>query len=150
MKPAAPSGRFGWTRDDPQTSDRRDRRHVHRWSVLRHAGSPLAVERRRPARPHGICLPRQRSFAACRVLSGSHGVCAMAIEASEVSLESILTCPDCGHVETETMPTNACQWFYDCKGCAAVLKPLPGDCCVFCSYATVPCPPLQARNRCCA
>ncbi|MEL6207986.1 MAG: GDCCVxC domain-containing (seleno)protein, partial [Pseudomonadota bacterium] len=42
-------------------------------------------------------------------------------------LQSTITCPQCGHVEAETMPTNACQWFYDCKGCGAVLKPLPGD-----------------------
>jgi len=26
-----------------------------------------------------------------------------------------------------------------------VLKPLTGDCCVFCSYGTVPCPPIQLR-----
>ena len=29
------------------------------------------------------------------------------------------------------MPTDACQFFYDCKGCGARLKPKPGDCCVF-------------------
>ena len=62
---------------------------------------------------------------------------------------SIITCPECGHVEAETMPTDACQWFYDCKGCAVVLKPKPGDCCVFCSYGTVPCPPIQAGDGCC-
>ena len=38
---------------------------------------------------------------------------------------SKITCPECRHSETETMPTNACQWFYDCKGCGAVLKPKP-------------------------
>lgn len=72
-------------------------------------------------------------------------------------LRSTLTCPECGHVKTETMPTDACQFFYDCEGCAAVLKPLKGDCCVFCSYADVPCPPIQeARasgddsDTCCA
>ena len=59
---------------------------------------------------------------------------------------STLTCPLCGHVETETMPTDACQYFYDCKGCHAVLKPEPGDCCVFCSYGDVPCPPVQAAR----
>jgi hypothetical protein len=58
-------------------------------------------------------------------------------------LRSTLTCPRCGHRETETMPTDACQFFYDCKGCGAVLRPLEGDCCVFCSYGTMPCPPIQ-------
>ena len=66
---------------------------------------------------------------------------------AEIVLESTLTCPLCGHVKTETMPTDACQWFYECEGCHALLKPKPGDCCVFCSYGTVPCPPIQARNR---
>lgn len=47
------------------------------------------------------------------------------------------------------MPENACQWFYDCRSCHAVLKPEPGDCCVFCSYATVPCPPVQLGDKCC-
>lgn len=67
----------------------------------------------------------------------------MANEKADIELRSTLTCPDCGHQATETMPTDACQFFYDCKGCAAVLKPLAGDCCVFCSYGTVPCPPIQ-------
>lgn len=67
---------------------------------------------------------------------------------------SEITCPQCGHKEVETMPTDACQWFYDCKGCGAVLKPLAGDCCVFCSYGTVPCPPVQeaggkGKGGCC-
>lgn len=57
---------------------------------------------------------------------------------------STLTCPQCAHRETETMPADACQFFYDCKGCGAVLRPEPGDCCVFCSYGTHPCPPIQA------
>jgi hypothetical protein len=43
------------------------------------------------------------------------------------------------------MPTDACQYFYECEGCSAVLCPLPGDCCVFCSCGTVPCPPRQAE-----
>src|SRR6185312_9837000 len=45
------------------------------------------------------------------------------------------------------MPTDACQYFYDCKGCGALLKPLPGDCCVFCSYGSVPCPPVLCRPK---
>jgi hypothetical protein len=51
----------------------------------------------------------------------------------EPILQSTLTCPQCGHVKTETMPTDACQWFYECEGCHVLLKPRPGDCCVFCS-----------------
>ena len=61
-------------------------------------------------------------------------------------LRSTLTCPACGHAKTHTMPTDACQWFYTCEGCQAVLTPLPGDCCVFCSYGDVPCPPIQRQR----
>jgi hypothetical protein len=62
-------------------------------------------------------------------------------------LISELTCPECGHRAIETMLTDACQYFYDCKGCGAVLKPKPGDCCVFCSFGTTPCPPMQTPGR---
>ena len=66
--------------------------------------------------------------------------------------QSTITCPQCGHAELETMPTDACQYFYDCIGCGALLKPKAGDCCVYCSYADVPCPPIQedAGAACCA
>jgi hypothetical protein len=59
------------------------------------------------------------------------------------TLVSTITCPQCGHAAVETMPTDACQFFYDCKRCGALLRPKPGHCCVFCSYGSVPCPPMQ-------
>lgn len=59
------------------------------------------------------------------------------------ALSSVLTCPSCGSRRRETMPRDTCQFFYECRGCGAVLRPLPGDCCVFCSYGTVKCPPVQ-------
>jgi len=62
----------------------------------------------------------------------------------DVIADSTITCPACGHNERETMPTDACQFFYDCKRCGALLRPKPGDCCVFCSYGDVKCPPIQA------
>jgi len=39
--------------------------------------------------------------------------------------------------------------FYDCENCKEVLRPKEGDCCVFCSYGTVPCPPIQQDKSCC-
>ena len=63
-------------------------------------------------------------------------------------LESVLTCPQCGHARTELMPTDACQFFYECEHCKAVLRPLAGDCCVFCSYGSVKCPPMQMQQGC--
>ncbi|WP_081616571.1 MULTISPECIES: GDCCVxC domain-containing (seleno)protein [unclassified Thioalkalivibrio] len=65
---------------------------------------------------------------------------------NEIVLDSTLTCPECGHEKTETMPVDACQWFYECTGCGVLLRPLPGNCCVFCSFGTVPCPPLQQKG----
>jgi hypothetical protein len=61
-----------------------------------------------------------------------------------VILEATITCPVCGYKARERMPTDACQRFYICGGCEALLRPLEGDCCVFCSYADERCPPLQA------
>jgi len=68
----------------------------------------------------------------------------------EVVLLSTITCPACGHKKNEVMPADACQYFYDCEKCSTVLKPKPGDCCVFCSYGTVKCPPIQTEISCCA
>ncbi|HID83207.1 MAG TPA: hypothetical protein EYH06_12000 [Chromatiales bacterium] len=68
----------------------------------------------------------------------------------EIITQSELTCPECGHKETLTMPTDSCQWFHECSNCKVVLSPKPGDCCVFCSYGSVPCPPIQANaGDCC-
>lgn len=64
-------------------------------------------------------------------------------------LESVLTCPHCGFAKREIMPTDACQYYYVCTGCKALLHPKPGDCCVFCSYGSVKCPPVQAQGGCC-
>jgi hypothetical protein len=44
------------------------------------------------------------------------------------------------------MPTKVCVVIYDCKECGEQLKPLPGSCCVFCSYGSVPCPPVQQAH----
>ena len=65
--------------------------------------------------------------------------------------ESTITCPGCGTAKTETMPTDACQYFYECTGGGALLRPKPGDCGVFCAYGSVPCPPIQAgdTSACC-
>lgn len=62
---------------------------------------------------------------------------------TRLALTSVLTCPECGHRAREQMPEDSCQYFYDCAGCGAVLKPFAGDCCVFCSYGSAPCPPVQ-------
>ena len=60
--------------------------------------------------------------------------------------QSTIICPECGVARLETMPTDTCQYFYECTGCGCLLHPEPGDCCVFCSYGSVPCPPKQSEG----
>ena len=67
-----------------------------------------------------------------------------------IVLLSTLTCPHCGLRKEETMPTDACQYFYECTRCKEMLRPRKGDCCVFCSYGSVKCPPVQQQGGCCA
>nr|WP_087146214.1 GDCCVxC domain-containing (seleno)protein [Crenothrix polyspora] len=64
-------------------------------------------------------------------------------------LESIITCPFCGFQKAEIMPIDFCLFFYECLGCKALLKPKQGDCCVFCSYGSVKCPPIQIGSCFC-
>lgn len=68
---------------------------------------------------------------------------------TDVKLESTIKCPECGHSATETMPTDSCQIFYECANCKTLLKPLQGDCCVYCSYGDTKCPPIQAGSQGC-
>lgn len=44
------------------------------------------------------------------------------------------------------MPVDSCLYYYECKGCGALLQPKLGHCCVFCSYGTFPCPPVQQAH----
>jgi hypothetical protein len=74
--------------------------------------------------------------------------------AKQAELHSEITCPQCGHRRVEQMLTDACQYFYECEACHTLLSPRAGDCCVFCSYGSIPCPPVQLErdgfgNHCC-
>ena len=60
-----------------------------------------------------------------------------------IILESTITCPECGNKKEEQMPEDSCQFFYKCENCHIILTPNEGDCCVFCSYGSVKCPPVQ-------
>ena len=67
----------------------------------------------------------------------------MTVPTTSIVLQSTIACPECSATKSETMPTDACQYFYECTSCGKLLKPKQGDCCVFCSYGSVPCPPIQ-------
>ena len=60
---------------------------------------------------------------------------------SKVKLQSIITCPACGYSREETMSTDACQFYWEWPGCGGLIRPGPGDCCVY-SCGTVVCPPV--------
>jgi hypothetical protein len=68
---------------------------------------------------------------------------------ASLTRESRLTCPECQHSKTEEMPLDSCLFFYECENCHALLRPKAGDCCVFCSYGSVKCPPIQVHGGCC-
>ncbi len=72
------------------------------------------------------------------------------MEATAAILESMLTCPECRHATLEKMPLDSCRFFHECVRCHTLIRPLPGDCCVFCSYGSVKCPPVQLQGRCCS
>ena len=104
---------------------------MHQLYLLKDGGSPrLDAE-----------LFAQKIDSFCRV-----GVVNME---QELGVEGRITCPHCGHVSLETMPTNACLYFFECIGCGTLLRPKAGDCCVFCSYGDVLCPPRQGDGASC-
>lgn len=80
-----------------------------------------------------------------------HGNCdnCATSKGKKIETQSTLICPNCRHKKTEIMPTDACVYFYECENCRTRLKPLEGDCCVYCSYGTMKCPPIQAGENCC-
>lgn len=65
----------------------------------------------------------------------------------ETKTKAKLTCPECGFAREVEMPTNACQFFYQCTNCKSILSPKAGDCCVFCSFGDIPCPSKQLENE---
>lgn len=64
----------------------------------------------------------------------------------EIIYTSVIQCPFCGFEKKEMMPTDACQFFYECKKCKKIIRPKEGDCCVFCSYGSVKCPGKQVEE----
>jgi hypothetical protein len=70
------------------------------------------------------------------------------IESNEkkIVLESVVHCPKCGFESAEIMPTDFCLLRCQCKNCGFVMTPTEGKCCIFCSYGSVPCPPMQGMK----
>jgi YHS domain-containing protein len=89
-------------------------------------------------------LEDRREYAG---IFGDERPCCAPSLLSSVVLQSLVTCPNCGNQAQETMPTDACLFFYECPGCHAILRPRSGDCCVFCSYGSIPCPSAQTQEE---
>lgn len=68
---------------------------------------------------------------------------------STLRTTSEITCPHCGVYPSEEMPSEARIYYFKGSVCGAVLTPEAGDCCAFCSYGSVPCPPVQTAGKCC-
>jgi len=41
----------------------------------------------------------------------------------KMNLETTITCPNCGFTQTEKMPQDSCQYFWECPSCGKVSKP---------------------------
>ncbi|MEX0649238.1 MAG: GDCCVxC domain-containing (seleno)protein [Balneolaceae bacterium] len=57
--------------------------------------------------------------------------------------ESTITCPHCGSMKKESMPVDACQFFWQCPVCEKIIRPKKNDCCIYCSYGDTKCPSKQ-------
>lgn len=60
-----------------------------------------------------------------------------------IKLNSIITCPHCEHQKEEEMPLNSCLLTYECEQCKTIIKPKNINECIFCSYGSIVCPPMQ-------
>ena len=63
-----------------------------------------------------------------------------------VEHNSLVTCPSCGDQRVQPMPEFSCLLSYTCPVCSTVLRPADGDCCIFCTYGSVPCPAIQEQQ----
>lgn len=59
----------------------------------------------------------------------------------------LIRCPHCAAPTCASMPLNACLWQFECPSCRHMLRPKPGDCCVFCSYGDHECQPKAAERH---
>ncbi|MCW8916507.1 MAG: hypothetical protein OQK24_11730 [Magnetovibrio sp.] len=64
-------------------------------------------------------------------------------------LIATLTCPECSRPQEVEMLEHACVTYHTCIHCGVRLKAKPGSCCVYCSYADIPCPDAQLGAKSC-
>jgi hypothetical protein len=59
--------------------------------------------------------------------------------------KSVIKCPICKYKKEIPIPVGSLL-LYDCEECKARLKPKNEECCVLCSYGTVPCLKTQKER----
>ncbi|MGQ0828935.1 MAG: GDCCVxC domain-containing (seleno)protein [Bacteroidota bacterium] len=61
----------------------------------------------------------------------------------KITIKSVITCIHCGHKKEEIMPQYTSQTAYKCNNCGVIITVKQGDCCIYCTYGSVPCPAAQ-------
>ena len=61
--------------------------------------------------------------------------------------DSLVTCPVCKTKVQEKMSSEAPKRIYHCPKCLSWLSPKQGDHCIYDSYGSVKCPPIQIKER---
>jgi hypothetical protein len=61
--------------------------------------------------------------------------------------DCVITCPVCSTKVQEVMSSEAPKRKYHCPRCLTWLSPKPGDHCIYDSYGSVKCPPIQIKMR---
>jgi hypothetical protein len=61
--------------------------------------------------------------------------------------DCVITCPVCKTQVQETMCSETPKLIYHCPVCLTWLSPKKGDHCIYDSYGSVNCPPIQVKTR---
>jgi hypothetical protein len=61
--------------------------------------------------------------------------------------DCVVTCPVCKTQVQETMCSETLKLIYHCPVCLSWLSPKKGDHCIYDSYGSVNCPPIQVKKR---
>jgi hypothetical protein len=61
--------------------------------------------------------------------------------------DCVVTCPVCKTQVQETMVPETLKLIYHCPVCLTWLSPKKGDHCIYESYGSVNCPPIQVKKR---
>jgi hypothetical protein len=65
----------------------------------------------------------------------------------EVAQYCVVTCPVCKTKVREVMCSETVKVIYHCPACLAWVSPKKGDHCIYDSYGSAKCPPVQVKQR---